>query len=60
MTMRMNRVLRRVAPLLSAGVLLQAGGCAFDTNTLVLGLLTSIAQSIITDLVFGLFNVAAF
>ncbi len=47
---------RKVAPLLSAGVLFQAAGCNFDSATLVNGLVSSVLNSIVTDLVFGVFN----
>jgi len=56
----MNRfyaLARRTAPPLGAGMLLQTGGCPIDTTTLAAGLLTSIANSLISNIVFGAFNV---
>ncbi|GEM_PF-1559748 len=57
MSRKLVRSYRRVLPVLAAGVLLQTGGCAFDLSTLVSGLTTSVANSFITNLVYGLFNV---
>lgn len=56
MTKRLSSFVRRLAPVLSAGVLLQAGGCPIDTNLLLAGLVEQIATSFITSLVFGAFN----
>ena len=58
MTKRMYLIARRVVPLLSAGMLLQAGGCAVDTNALFTGLATAIANNLISSFVFGSFNLA--
>ena len=60
MSQRINRMFRRFAPVLGAGMLLQAGGCNLDINTLAAGLVTSIANNLITNLVFGAFNLGAF
>ena len=51
---------RRIAPLLGAGMLLQTGGCNLDINTLAAGLATSIVNNLITNLVFGAFNLGTF
>lgn len=51
------RACRKSAPVVAAGVLLQAGSCAIDPATLASDLVTSVANSFITNLVFGLFNV---
>jgi hypothetical protein len=56
MTKRMYSIARRVVPLLGAGMLLQAGGCAVDTNALFAGLATTIARNFISSYVFGAFN----
>ena len=56
MTKRMYSIARRVVPLLGAGMLLQAGGCTLDTNTLLSGLTTAIASNLISSFVFGYFN----
>ena len=54
---RMHSLARRTAALLSAGMLLQTGGCAIDTNAILSGLATSIANNLISSIVFGAFNV---
>ena len=56
MTKRMYSIARRVVPLLGAGMLLQAGGCTFDNNALLTGLVTTIANNFISSYVFGSFN----
>jgi hypothetical protein len=56
MTRRWNRLLRTVTPLLTAGVLLQAGGCSVDANLVFQGLLSSVVDSLISSLVFGAFH----
>lgn len=55
---RVTKLARRVAAISTAGILLQAGGCALDLNTLTTGLLTSITNSLLTDIIFGLLNVS--
>ncbi len=57
MTKRVNWIIRRTAPLLGAATLLQAGGCSTDLNNLAAGLVTSIANSLLSSLVLGVFNV---
>ena len=54
---RLYSLTRRVSPLLGAGILLQTGGCVIDTNAIFSGLLTSIANNLISSFVFGAFNV---
>lgn len=58
--MRMGRMLmsmgRRLSVLASGCLMLQMGGCAFDTANLASGLLTSIGSTLISNLVFGAFN----
>ena len=46
--------------MLGAGMLLQAGGCNPDINALAAGLATSITSNLITNLVFGAFNLGGF
>jgi len=53
-------VYRGLAPLMAAGLLLQAGGCTFDIDTIVAGLVTSIGTNLITSFIFGALNLAAF
>ena len=53
MTKRLDAILRRLAPLTAAGVLLQVGGCQVDTASLVGGLITTVATSLITGVFFG-------
>ena len=57
MTKRFNYIVRRIVPIVSAGLLFQANGCAYDTNSLVAGLASTIANQLISSLVFGAFNV---
>jgi hypothetical protein len=59
MTKRISKFAWRAYPWLSAGVLLQTGGCNFNFNELLAGLTTSIVNALITDIVFGVFNVGA-
>ncbi len=56
MTNRFYSLLRRTVPLLGAGMLFQANGCGLDTNALAGGLVTYIANSLISSFVFGAFN----
>lgn len=57
MTRHWNSIVRKMAPALSAGFLLQANGCAIDTNALAEGVLTAVVNNVISSLVFGIFNV---
>ena len=57
MTKRWKAIVRRVVPVLSAGVLLQANGCALDPVALTQGLLTTVVNDVINSIVFGIFNV---
>ncbi len=57
MTKYWNSFLRKAAPVLGAGLLLQAGGCTIDTSGITAGLLTTIANSLISSVVYGVFNV---
>jgi hypothetical protein len=56
MMKRLNPLLRKAAPLLAGGMLLQAGGCTLDPATLAAGVLTSITNNWIGGYVFGAFN----
>ena len=53
---RFHRLSRRLAGLLAAGTLLQAGSCAFDTRELGAQLVTSVVNNFIASYVFGAFN----
>ena len=53
---RVQRLSRRVTMYLSAGVLLQASGCMFDTSELAAGLVSSVVNNLIASFVFGAFN----
>jgi len=55
-----GRFVRKCSPWLGAGVLLQAGGCTVDINSLAAGLTQSIINTIVADFIFGIFNVGAF
>lgn len=57
MTKRFNYLVRRIVPIVSAGLLFQANGCTMDTNTLVSGLASSIANQLISSFVYGAFNI---
>ncbi len=52
-----NSIVRKMAPILGAGLLLQAGGCSVDLSAIGQGLLNSIATNLISSVVFGLFNI---
>lgn len=53
-----NSFVRKAAPLLGAGFLLQASGCAIDVGEIAQGLLTATAGNLITSYVYGAFNVS--
>lgn len=57
MTKRFQYIVRRIVPMVSAGFLFQASGCALDTNALLGTLASQIANQFIQSLVFGAFNV---
>ena len=48
---------KRLAPILAAGMLLQASSCALDTAALTTGLVNTIASNIISSLEFGTLGV---
>lgn len=56
MTKRMNTLFKRITPFFAAGMLLQATSC--DVAGTTSGLVTSIANSLITSFVFGIFGLA--
>lgn len=56
MTRRWKSLVKKAAPLLAGGMLLQAGGCSLDASTLTAGWLTTIANDIISGFVFRNFN----
>ncbi len=60
MSHRLHRITRRIVPVLTAGVLLQTGGCTVDFDSLASGLVSAIANDLITGIVFGAFNLATF
>ncbi len=47
---------RRITAVLSAGLLLQAGGCYFDRAELAAGLVSSIVNNLLGSYIFGAFN----
>ena len=51
-----NFVLRRLAPLAMAGVLLQAGGCQTTAGELTAGLASAVATNLINSFVFSAFG----
>ena len=58
MTKRFRYLVRRIIPLVSTGLLFQAGGCAFDGNALATSLASTIATNLINSFVFGAFGLA--
>ena len=54
MTKRMDALFKRITPFLAAGMLLQAAGC--DPAGTTSGLVTSVANALITNFVFGVFG----
>lgn len=58
MTKRFNYLVRRIVPILSAGLLFQANGCTVDTNAIFGSLASTIATNLINSFVFGAFNLA--
>ena len=56
MTKRFSYLVRRIVPIVSAGLLFQANGCTIDTNSLVAGLASTIANQLISSFVYGAFN----
>ena len=60
MTNRWNVLMRKVAPLLSAGMLLQAGGCSFNTDAIVQSLVLGVANDLVASILFGIFPAAGF
>jgi hypothetical protein len=54
MTKRLDALVKRITPFLAAGMLLQASGC--DLTGTTSGLVTSIANALITNFVFGVFG----
>lgn len=57
MTYRLHSIMRRLGPLLGAGILLQASGCQFNPSELAAGLTTTVLNNLIASFVFGVFNV---
>lgn len=53
-----NSFVRKVAPVLGAGFLLQASGCAVDMSEIAQGLLTATVGNLIASYVYGAFNVS--
>jgi len=60
MTNRWNALLRKFAPLLSAGMLLQAGGCSFNTDAIVQSLVLGVVNDLVASFLFGIFPAAGF
>jgi len=60
MSHRLTRLMRRITPILGAGVLLQASSCSVNLSDLAAGLATSVVNELITGIVLGAFNVANF
>ena len=58
MTKRFNYIVRRIMPIVSAGLLFQANGCTLDTNSLLSGLASTIANQLISSFVYGAFNLS--
>ncbi len=56
MTNRLRFLGRRLAAVMGAGVLLQAGSCMLDPNALALNLTTAVVQNILASFIFGAFR----
>ncbi len=56
MRKRWNSFARKMAPVLTAGMLLQAAGCEFNTDELVGGLFTTVVSTLLSSFVFGAFG----
>jgi hypothetical protein len=56
MANRIQQVMRRVAPLASAGILLQTTGCQVNTAELLAGLTSTIITNAVTAWVFNMFS----
>lgn len=56
MMKRWKSLVRRAAPLLAGGMLLQTGACSLDVNTLTAGWLTAVANDLISGFVFRNFG----
>jgi hypothetical protein len=54
-----KRLGRGIAVFLSAGVMLQAGGCLSNPSELVGGLVTSVVNNALASFIFGSFGLAA-
>ena len=59
MTRSLRLIGRRWAAIMGAGMLLQATGCTFDPTLLATDLTVAFVQSVLTNLVFGSFNLIA-
>lgn len=53
-----DSLLRKVVPILSAGMLLQTGGCTFDAGSAAQTLGDFVLARIVSSIVFGAFNVS--
>jgi len=61
MTVRFHRFMRRMYPILGAGVLLQTGACTgLDFTQLASGLTAAVVNELITGIVFGSLNLVTF
>ena len=54
-----HRLSRGLLTFLSAGALLQAGGCVTDPTELFGGLFSSVLNNVLANFVFGAFGLAA-
>ena len=59
MANRLHSVFRRMAPILGAGMLLQASGCQINGQSLAAGLTNTILSNLVTTWVFRAFNLGA-
>ncbi len=53
-----RKLVKRVAAIMSAGVLFQTGQCSVDGQALLADLVTSVASVYVTDYVFDQFNIS--
>ena len=59
MIQHFDSFVRKTAVIFSAGMLLQAGGCSVDPTAGAATVFGLVLQRLVTDVVFGAFNVSA-
>ena len=57
MTRSWNSIVRKMAPMLSAGLLLQVNGCSLDLRTVTQEIVTAAVNNMLASFVYGIFNI---